>query len=523
MITETTAPKNLNTIHDVYTAWLDLPHSSPTKAKAGLKNRDRGITDRQNHVRALRCLAVATTRSTDDLALCPADALDVSDTLLEARVEGGAEILAARQEKAAPSRKTMRNAVSCCRAVRQAVFGKVQQKTTRQRLAALPKRRYRQKFSFTDWPAELSDAWQKFADWKCQKYIPEKEKPYRAKICRTQTIESKRQQLNSYIGYLVRQNSEPPLTLQALCNLDTFRAYLNVYFSENANGGYQNAKNNATTLALVGKYLVAKGYLPEQNGATKTLWNQFYDLGRDILRDGAEQGEIAEPVGIGQWKPADLREVARQARELALQAPVKATDGLDARQSFNLYRSALFFFLAYETPIRHRNWREMRWGKNLRRNPDGRWDLHFEGAELKVGSRGYSTNVYHHTYSAKASRWLDAWRDRLQSRFGDDFEVQRPYVFAGWDKTSRRVGKPLAANTFHYHVSNLVMALRGEPFNPHKVRHIVGTFMVNKFGPEGLGLAAQALGDTPGVVFKTYYRLNNDEAMARYLSLDDAS
>ncbi len=26
-------------------------------------------------------------------------------------------------------------------------------------------------------------------------------------------------------------------------------------------------------------------------------------------------------------------------------------------------------------------------GKNLRRNPDGRWDLHFEGAELTTGTK----------------------------------------------------------------------------------------------------------------------------------------
>lgn len=125
--------------------------------------------------------------------------------------------------------------------------------------------------------------------------------------------------------------------------------------------------------------------------------------------------------------------------------------------------------------------------------------------------------MYQHVYSAAASLWIDGWCERLGARFGNDFEQTRPYVFTVWDHTCKSQNEPMAGNVFHYHVKHLVMELRDELFNPHMVRHIIGTYLVNEFGPKGLGLAAKLLGDTPEVVLKTYYRPNNEEALAQYL------
>ena len=54
------------------------------------------------------------------------------------------------------------------------------------------------------------------------------------------------------------------------------------------------------------------------------------------------------------------------------------------------------------------------------------------------------------------------------------------------------------------------------PIHPHKVRHIVASYLVNDFGPKGMGLAAELLGDTINVVMATYYRPNNEEALRLY-------
>lgn len=226
--------------------------------------------------------------------------------------------------------------------------------------------------------------WHAFSDWKFQKFIPEHERPFRKKVCRPQTIESKRQQLNSYIGYVVGQERAEEPTLEMLCNPTTYQAYLNVYLTQDADGGHRNARNNTVTLALITQYLVAKGELSEGTETGRTPWDQFYDIGREILKDGAETGSLPEPKGIGSWKPADLRAVAQEGRKLSEQK-AKNPSFLARRQSFNFCRTALFFYLAFETPLRHRNWREMRWGKNLRRPSARRREVRFAGAELKVG------------------------------------------------------------------------------------------------------------------------------------------
>ncbi len=518
MIEQASKTKPLATLQDVYTYWLDLPHGSLAKAEAGLKNHDRGITDQHNYRRALRCLAAATSGGIGQLELCPADVLDESPAVIGLRVTEGARVLAERQGKPSPSDKAVRNAISCCRAIQHVVFEQQPQRSTHQRLIALPKRRLRKKFSYNDWPAELLQQWRAFSDWKCQKYMPEPERRFRKKVCRPQTIESKRQQLNGYIGYVVAQGLAEEPTLEMLCNLTTYQAYLNVYFAQEADGGHRNTRNNAVTLALIAKYLVAKGRLAEHTESGRASWDQFYDLGRDILKDGAETGSLPEPKGIGSWKPGDLRTVAQQGLKLS-ERKAQNPSFLAQRQSFNFYRTALFFFLAYETPIRHRNWREMRWDKNLQRRADGRWEVRFAGAELKVGQRQFLTNVYQHVYSAATSAWIDGWRERLHTRFGKDFERSRPYVFTVWDHECKSQNTPMAGNVFHYHVKHLVMEVRGELFNPHMVRHIIGTYLVNEFGPKGLGLAAKLLGDTPEVVLKTYYRPANDEALGQYLDM----
>ncbi len=522
MIEQATTTKPLATLQDVYIYWLTLPHGSSAKAEAGLKNSDRGVTDQHNYRRALCCLAVATSGGIDQLELCPADVLEASPTVIGLRVTEGVKLLAARQSKPPPHDKSVRNAVSCCRAIQGAVFEQQLQKSTHQRLLALPKRRLRDKFSYDAWPTELLREWQAFSDWKCQKFIPEHERAFRKKICRPQTIDSKRQQLNGYVGYVVGQKRVDEPTLATLCNPSTYQAYLNVYFAQEADGGYLNARNNSVTLALISKYLVAKGKLPERTETGRALWDQFYDIGRDILKAGAESGSLPEPKGIGSWKPIDLRRVAKQGRKLSEQK-AKEQSLLAQRQSYNLYRTALFFYLAYETPLRSRNWREMRWGKNLRRRADGRWEVRFEGAELKVGQRQFVTNVYQHVYSTSASLWIDGWRERLCERFGNDFERVRPYVFTVWDHGCKSQHEPMAGNVFRYPIEHLVMELRGELFNPHKVRHIVGTFLVNEFGLKGLGEAAKLLGDTPGVVFKTYHRPNDEEVHAQYLEMGEAT
>jgi integrase len=156
----------------------------------------------------------------------------------------------------------------------------------------------------------------------------------------------------------------------------------------------------------------------------------------------------------------------------------------------------------------------MRWGHNLKKMPDGRWQVLFRGQELKVARRGVSTNEYKYTYSTATSRFIDRWREELTSYVGADFERRCPYVFVA---SAPPTSKPMTYQAFQTSVANLVMELRGEKFNPHLVRHIVASYLVNEHGPGGLGLAAELLGDTVKVVLDTYYRPNTQQTLQDYL------
>lgn len=130
-----------------------------------------------------------------------------------------------------------------------------------------------------------------------------------------------------------------------------------------------------------------------------------------------------------------------------------------------------------------------------------------------MGRRGARTNVYRRTYSREVSRWIDLWRDEMSARVGRDFETCCPYVFVRHELD----GKPVGANAFSANLKELVAELKGWSFHPHKVRHIVASYLVNEHGPGGLGLAAELLGDTVRVVLASYYKPNNEETMQTYL------
>lgn len=103
----------------------------------------------------------------------------------------------------------------------------------------------------------------------------------------------------------------------------------------------------------------------------------------------------------------------------------------------------------------------------------------------------------------------------LKEHFGADFETTHPYVMASWNKKKTSADRSMAGNVFHHHITRLVMELRGETFHPHKIRHIVATYLVEQ---GEIGYAAEVLGDTPEVVMREYYRPDNKRAKERYLA-----
>lgn len=230
-----------------------------------------------------------------------------------------------------------------------------------------------------------------------------------------------------------------------------------------------------------------------------------------------EKGLITRAPDVGGWKPKDLHDLGIQGWDYEPPQNKMVGAYVHANTIFNRKRTALFFFLACETPFRARNWLEMQWQRQLVRTSAGRWKVRFVGEELKVSRRGYVTNVYEHTYSEAASRMIDRWRGILAERFGPDFEVTVPNVFPPNSPNKDRSGHQLSYGAFANGVKSFVMEFRGETFHPHKIRHIVGSYLVNELGPGGLGLASQVLGDTPQVILDAYYRPNTRQDLATYI------
>lgn len=320
----------------------------------------------------------------------------------------------------------------------------------------------------------------------------------------------------AYVGYLVREQNLTDLRLLDLCSEPRYSAFLNWHLSFDVPGGYVAAKNVGIALALVTRYLVATGQLDEHLPTGQQAWQPFYMLGNKALEIGAERGELVESRDIGPWRPQHLIEIAELAWNSSPPRRCRTSEAQFDQRILVRKRSALFFRLAHETPMRARNFREMRWGKNLRRTASGLWEVRFEGQELKVGRRGAKTNVYRRTYSQAVSRWIDLWRDELRARAGEDFEARCPYVFVRHELD----GNPVGSNALSSNLKELVAELKGWSFYPHMIRHIVASYLVNEHGPGGLGLAAELLGDTVQVVLASYYKPNNEETMQSYMRAD---
>lgn len=510
---------NSESLQEAYEMWLNAEHPK----KPTTLNRDRSQPDLLNHKRALQCFAAGVSSGAKNLCHVPLSTLEVSESLVARHVTEGVHLLASQGKGRGPAKKTVSNLISCLKSVRAVVLKQrnvpSEGKDVLVLLKERPKRLSRAVFPRALWPERLQREWCEYRTWKTTPFLTASEgAEYRRRICRPSTIDNSHVlSINRYVGFLVQECGMTEFGLVEVCEADLFVRYLSWTLSQNESGGYVGARITATTLATISQYLVARGELPPTKDG-KTPWSLFYGFGREAMQLGARSGAIVAVADVGDWKPSDLSQLGLKAWNTESSRTKAGNDDyLHALKTFHRKRSALFFFLAAETPMRSRNWLEMKWGKNLSKTKDGFWKVRFVGDELKVAQRGYVSNVYEIVYSDEASRMIDRWQECVIRRFGPNFEEITPYVFPPFDFGKRKRGRQLSYDTFAIGIKSLVMELRGEPFNPHKIRHIVGSFLVNEYGPGGLGLAAKLLGDTPKVVMDTYYRPSTQQDMNDYV------
>jgi hypothetical protein len=169
---------------------------------------------------------------------------------------------------------------------------------------------------------------------------------------------------------------------------------------------------------------------------------------------------------------------------------------------------ALMLRLLVRIPLRSRNLREIQLDKNLYKDQDGRWHLHFSGSELKIGTRNGRTNEYHVDLTEYCpdllphlEEFLTIYRPRIPQT-----EIS-PFLFR------TRYGNFFTAHTLRLELYNLVLRRSNKRFYTHLIRTIWASEYISKTNDyEG---AAALLGDTVQMVLKRYHELQEKKAHAR--------
>jgi Phage integrase family len=165
---------------------------------------------------------------------------------------------------------------------------------------------------------------------------------------------------------------------------------------------------------------------------------------------------------------------------------------------------SLILRLLVRLPLRQRNIREMRLGRNLIRLPDGTWRITFRGAELKIAQRHgrehQVTYAFPPDLQELLEEWLTVWRPRL-------VKPADTHVFV----TGR--GTPFTVGDLYTLICRTTWKFSGVAVNPHLIRDIWATEYI-KSTRDVVG-AAYMLGDTVEIVLQHYAHLLDAEAEQR--------
>jgi Phage integrase family len=166
------------------------------------------------------------------------------------------------------------------------------------------------------------------------------------------------------------------------------------------------------------------------------------------------------------------------------------------------FGSGLILALAWRNPMRARHWCEALLGKHLKQE-EGHWHWHFEGEELKVGTRehGAKVNVFTPDVSPDVVPWLEEYLQNYRPNLPN--AAHDPHVFLS------RCGRPLTLQTLNDRLRTNVYRYTGKRLYPHLLRSI----FVSQHLTHGVDInsVAHGLNDTPATVLAAYNELQADK------------
>jgi hypothetical protein len=205
-----------------------------------------------------------------------------------------------------------------------------------------------------------------------------------------------------------------------------------------------------------------------------------------------KQGELHtfsmdELESVGHAMLREARRTHSNARDAEYPGSVAATR----------FQAGLILMLALSNPMRARNWCEAILEVNLRKER-GAWYWHFEGKELKIGTRRGEINVLDSMIDPDVTgyleEYLETWRPKLPNADRDR------HVFLS------KTGRPFTDTTLRNRLRINVYRYTKKHLYTHLLRTIFTSETLS--AGEDINTVAYGLNDTPTTVLRAYNELN---------------
>jgi hypothetical protein len=312
----------------------------------------------------------------------------------------------------------------------------------------------------------------------------------RALELRAATLETYERRLVAYVGFVL-QEDPPPATaddLFAVARLDRFVRW------QAQRWGVRVTWSAIQTARLLRHLATYTGHPEAAALVTYCARLPEADPVHDKSRAWLTLAEL-EAVGLALW--AEARQPVASHR---------AGTGRPIQRP-GLYRAlqcgrALMLRLLVRVPLRQRNLRELRLGKHLYQDPEGRWHLAFAGEDLKIGRRRGRPNTFQlclSDYCPDLIPHLEAYlqhaRPLLPQADAD------PHVWL------TKQGRPYTATGLYAELRAAVDRALGKPFYPHLIRTLWATAYIAATGD--FTTAAYMLNDRVETVLRRYQELRD--------------
>ncbi|MBC8192858.1 MAG: tyrosine-type recombinase/integrase [FCB group bacterium] len=339
------------------------------------------------------------------------------------------------------------------------------------------------------WPDAMQAEYQKYRSWCLAGFDLERDPKYRQRaISADQNLSN----LERVVGFAKNIEGRDPsaFSMAMFFNNALIKRYIN-WMVEVRNGGVVRITQVRLVAQLLG---MARGYF---SNSEAVVWL-------------AEIKERLEPEPVKDKRKSlisrqDLLKVPDHIRSKRLQILNRGKrDGrkVSERNQANLILQELLFRLLLERPLRQRNIREMKLGKNLIQTEKGSWLLRFEGIGMKNG-KPYEIS-YPKSLAPLLNEYLNKYRLRLCNGADNEYVFPNPN---GGHIDPRVIQRIVDVNTIE---------TLGKHMTPHLIRDCVA-YHVLKNRPEEYHMVSLILSHADvKTTLRIYGHYTPEDAGARY-------